>query len=365
MDIRTKLALALVSISLFSMLLLGGFAYRVSSDLLQDISERQLDALAESKKQDLLNIVSSWEDDVRLIRSRTQLRIRLRDHQVQHSDAALEDMQRIVEDAQLSTAHVQRIALFDRNANVVALAGHATPPPLALTDLTDTVIRYSGFVIADGSPDVIFRAAVELDEELLGSIEVVFGGARLAAVAGNYRGLGDNGETMIVATTPQGQRILLHPLRHATVVKPVLTAAYVQAAVDGREETFISGIRDYRGEPVWAATRFVPDTRWGLVVKMDTAEESGPLRKLRSDMIDLALALGAFAVVGGTLLGFYLARPIRDLAQVIERARCGEMSVRAEAGSDDEIGLLARTINNYLDEFGPGQNPRPDDDRGT
>ncbi len=59
MDYRTKISLALVSVSLISMALLGTFAFKTSAELLQQISVRQLDALAESKKRDLLKVYES------------------------------------------------------------------------------------------------------------------------------------------------------------------------------------------------------------------------------------------------------------------------------------------------------------------
>ena len=75
MDIRTKLALALVSVSLLSMLALGTFAYQATSALLREVSERQLDALAESKQRDLEKVVVAWRDRVELIRSRRRERV--------------------------------------------------------------------------------------------------------------------------------------------------------------------------------------------------------------------------------------------------------------------------------------------------
>ena len=49
MDIRTKLVLALVLVALSSMALLGAFAYQTTAQMLQQISVRQLNALAESR----------------------------------------------------------------------------------------------------------------------------------------------------------------------------------------------------------------------------------------------------------------------------------------------------------------------------
>lgn len=351
MDIRTKLALTMVTFSLSSMFVLGAFSYRVSADLLQEISERQLDALAESKRQDMQQVIDGWRNHVRLIRSRTRLRMDLRDYQQNRDAEVLADMQRIADDAQTSTAHVERIAVFDRDAILVVAAGEATKSPEPAGKLDRDEVAYSGFYLDDdGRPNFVFRSLVYLDEALIGSIEVVIDAHNLQDLAGNYRGLGETGETLIVGEEPDGDVVLLHNPRHTDeALAWKIAPDFVRAAVDGREAVFTDGIRDYRGKEVWASTRYLPDVDCGLVVKVDADEETRRARRLRESMIDLGLALGAFAVVGGTLLGFYLARPIRDLVQVVRQVRAGDDSVRADASKDDEIGLLAHTLNDYLD----------------
>ena len=73
MDIRTKLALVLVFVSLISMGLIALFAYQTSAQLLQEVSIRQLDALAESKSMDLTKVHQGWRDKTRLIRNGTEI----------------------------------------------------------------------------------------------------------------------------------------------------------------------------------------------------------------------------------------------------------------------------------------------------
>ena len=87
MDIRTKLSLALVFVSLVSMALLGTFAYYTSATLLQEISLRQLDALSESKKRDLIKVYDSWEDNLRLVRDRSELQSSISETKTRASDS--------------------------------------------------------------------------------------------------------------------------------------------------------------------------------------------------------------------------------------------------------------------------------------
>lgn len=367
MDIRTRLTLALVSVALLSMFLLGTFAYNVASTMLQDISERQLDALAESKKQDLEQVISGWRNHVRLIRSRTQLRIQLAELQNSNRPETLDQIRRILADAQESTEYVQRITLFDRSGNEIVAAGPAARVALASTNPDPDEVDYKGFYIgADGRPKVVFNSGLRLDEDSIGSIEVIIDVTNVEALARNYRGLGETGETMIVGEDQAGALVLLHTLRHMER-QPDLgnPPDYIKAAITGEARTFTQDVMDYRHHEVWAATRYVPPVDWGVVVKVDADEETARARELREDMIDLGLALGAFAVVGGTMLGFYLARPIRDLAHAVERIKLGERSLRLDDSAEDEVGLLAEALNELLDKLEPAGQPTGDDERDT
>lgn len=365
MDIRTKLALALVGVALLSMLALGGFSYRVSANLLQEISERQLDALAEAKQQDLLSLIEGWRNDVRLIRSRTQLRIKLRELQNEANPQALVDIERILNDALRSTDDVARIVLFDRAGAVVVDVGSAPGPARLSPGLGNDEARYAGLFV-NGQAHLVFHTKVRLDDETIGGMEVVIVASELQALAHNYRGLGETGETIVVAEPEPREYLLLHDLRHGDLgplwVDP---PQYVADAVDGVEQVLTEDVYDYRDKAVWVATRSLDNPPWGLVIKIDADEEEARALHLREQMIDVGLALGAFAIVGGTLLGFYLARPIRELANVIERVQNGETDVRANAKAEDEIGLLAETLNKYLDKYGPATKKPGGDDRGT
>ncbi len=366
-DIRTRLTLALVSVALLSMFLLGTFAYNVASEMLQDISERQLDALAESKKQDLEQVIAGWRNHVRLIRSRTQLRIQLNELQVSNQPETLDQIRRILADAQESTEYVQRITLFDRRGTEIAAAGSATQEAMPSTSPDPDEVDYAGFYIGvDGRPKVVFNSGLRLDEDSIGSVEVVIDVTNVESIARNYRGLGETGETLIVGEDETGTLVLLHTLRHMQR-RPdwAQPPDYIQAAFTGDARTFTEDVVDYRNREVWAATRYVPPVDWGLVVKVDAEEETARARELREDMIDLGLALGAFAVVGGTMLGFYLARPIRDLAHAVERIKLGERSLRLDDSAEDEVGLLAEALNELLDKLDTTGRPTGDDERDT
>jgi hypothetical protein len=355
-DIRTKLALALVFVSLLSMALLGTFAYQTSARLLQEISVRQLDALAESKKRDLVKVQEGWRDQLRLIRSRTDLRDNLQRFFVSQDEVALDRVREIIENAVTATDNLDRIDILDLDGNEVVGFGQVERPHKHDVPQDSQSIVYGGsYVTESGSLRVMFTSLLNIDGQGIGAIEVVFDGLDLYSVTGNYTGLGETGESVVVKQ--DGESVLvLNPVRHDDEYKfrrlsNEQVSSPISRVLGGEDFVFDERVKDYRDVDVWAATRYLEDLQWGLIVKVDAAAEAKRADQLREAMIDIALALSAFAIIGGTLLGLYLARPIHDLALLVERVREGELTLRADISGDDEIAYLAESVNELLDHL--------------
>jgi len=355
MDIRTKLVFAFVAVALASMATLGAFAYEATASLLEQITLRQLDALAESKKRDLRKVIEGWIDHVQLIGTRTQLRASL----VQFSASGAEEerlrIQQILGDALGAGAEVSRVTLFDAHGREVVLVGQCELPPAQWVPPPPAgEVLLNAYPRPGGGADVGLYVPMVRGGETLGALEVVLDAVELDNVAENYTGLGETGEVLVVAQGDPGGPRLLNALRHAddeASRAAAVEALDVLAALSGQERTFKSDVVDYRGEPVWSATRYLPEAGWGIVVKVDAAEEEAPVLELRGMLFDLALALGAFAVLAGTLLGLYMARPIRSLAELVQRIRAGETELRADVRSEDEVAYLGRSLNELMDDL--------------
>jgi len=120
-------------------------------------------------------------------------------------------------------------------------------------------------------------------------------------------------------------------------------------ALTGANTVRREGLHDYRDRAVWAATRYLPDMGWGLVVKLDADEKRAVVLEFREEMIKLALSLAGIGLLAALLLGLRFAAPIHDLAKVAEKFGLGELDARATVKRQDEIGLLARTFNETAD----------------
>ncbi len=359
MDIRTRLSLALVFVSLLSMAILGTFAYTTSAALLQEISLRQLDALAESKKRDLIKVYDSWEDILRLVRVRSELRYSIRELAEHKNDDARNGLERIIQGIATAGTDIDKIIVLDLEGNEIASAGRSTVTHSKVPVGED--ISYVGtFPDETGALRVALNTGVRLDGKLIGGLELVIDAKNLFDVTGDYTGLGQTGEAFLVMRKDGDLLQILNPLRHEN--KHRTGEVMMKDASEVIQQVFMGDMPaleehiDYRGESVWSATRLLPELGWGLVVKVDVSEEGERAAVLREALFDIAVALSAFAIIGGALLGFYLAKPIHDLAVVVERMRHGEGNVRAEVNSDDEIGYLAESLNELMDHLEKKQN---------
>lgn len=371
MDIRTKLVFALVAVALGSMLALGAFTYRSARALLRESALEQLEGLAETKKEGLQHILTGWRDRAHLVASRTQLRLSLREHE-RTASAAIRDearatIERILTDALRSVETVQLLSV--QSLENQAVASVARDPAAEVVgarfggaersagyDDPRSGVRFLGVAALTADEfQAGFSADLELDGELLGTLQIVFDGREVVGLAANPEGLGATGEMMILMEQLDGQPYLLQQ-SHAPSEEssdlllddPDDPLARLWAGEEGR---YWEDVVDHNGRPVWMATRLLPEVRWAVIVKFDEAEENAAVAAFRKDLIDLGLSLAALTVLIGTFLGFRFSRPILELAEVATRIRKGELEARAEVGRQDEIGLFARTFNQMAEEL--------------
>jgi len=122
-------------------------------------------------------------------------------------------------------------------------------------------------------------------------------------------------------------------------------------AMAGEDGATADNLIDANGNEVWAATRFLPDVDWGLVIKIDAEEGRAPAMEYRARLTEVVISLAAFAILFGTFLGLRFAKPIHELSRAADRIRDGDLSARAPENSQDEVGLLAINFNQMAEEL--------------
>ena len=177
-----------------------------------------------------------------------------------------------------------------------------------------------------------------------------------------WPGLSQTAETLLVRKEGN-EAIFLNELRFKTNTAlnfraplDLVTLPAAQAAL-GREG-IVEGM-DYRGVPVVAALRAIPDSPWSLVARMDTAEVYAPLRAQLWQLVVLigVLIFGAGAAVG-LVWRHQRVRYYKERAEMGDILRASELRYRRlfEASQDGILILNAETgmvmdVNPFLVEL--------------
>ena len=358
MDIRTKLIFTLVAVALSSMAVLGAVMVPEFERRLRNERVHQLDQLAEAKRESLVWIVEGWIDRTEAVARLTDLAAPMGAGGVDGGSTLLTARLRT---AVTNTEGIATLALFDVTGVPIASAVSGDVPATNGAVEWDRSppdrITFEGVTFAsESAPHVRFAYPLSFQGRVVGTLVAVFEANELLSLTGHHHELGETGEIMLIAEDETGAPRSLHPTRHAPsqpggVVLPRGAGTLADQALRTERSGATEGLRDYRGELVWVATRSEPLTGWGVIVKVDAAEQAEPFAAFRASIQRTALVLSAFAILAGFGLGLRFAMPIHQLASMADRIRKGDLQARATVHGEDEVSLLARTFNEMASDL--------------
>ncbi len=209
----------------------------------------------------------------------------------------------------------------------------------------------SGFevYVPSNAPAAFFTAPILHEGQFRGVVGLQLGTDSIYRVTGDLNGLGRTGETTLAKLSGEHEALFVAPLRRDRTAAMRLKVDLNK--VDSPMRNALSGMRgsglatDYSGTPVIAAWRYLPELRWGVVVKMDVDEAFAPLYQQRALLSATLLALVLLAGSVAFLWGKALVDVLRGFARTAGQIAAGDLSRRVEVSRNDEIGELARDFN--------------------
>ncbi len=197
-----------------------------------------------------------------------------------------------------------------------------------------------------------------LNGQIIGVVVVITDADLLVAITEDYAGLGETGEVILGKKNQAGDALFITPVRfdagaalRRTVSKENLLNPMVLVLL-GSEDIFLSGdTKDYRGELVFASTRFIESTGWGMVTKIDQAEVLKPVNDLLKFFLVLILSVMLGVIVVALVFATIIFRPIGELTVIAGILQKGDFSQRASTQSKDELGTLGRAFNTMAEKL--------------
>lgn len=334
MRLQTKLLLLLLVVGIVPMYVFTHFLFTSATRNLDERAVEQLESVASIQQQRIADFIQTANDELQLIESKRLLANAAVLFQSGSVAAGQAQMTQTLQEIIAILPHVRGVAVFTPdNATLIGSAGalkHAKAHERSHAQAAGSASFTKGIVdLTNESGSIVAHmvGSLTLDGKNVGALFVDIDTEKLRSLATNYTGLGSTGEMELAYRDAEGRAVMLMPLRFdsgAALTRriPVTSPSPMIPAVNGIEKTFFNVV-DYRGENVYAVTKFIPGVEWGFVVKRDKAEILSLLAPFyRLSIIFLGIAV-FLAVLVAVIFSGYLSAPLRSLTSVAKRIADG------------------------------------------
>jgi len=191
----------------------------------------------------------------------------------------------------------------------------------------------------------VMLVAVALNDQNKNKIGIIVGrvnSEQINQLMIDRSGLGNTGETYIVNSSNVAVSDLLKA--PGEVFKKTIFLPQINDCLNGKNS--LRTAVDYNNDTVIGYWNWVPEIKSCLVTKIDTSEALESIQTFVRILLLIIVVIGVVSGVFGFVGSSYLiSKPINELYKVTNRVKEGDLDVRAEVKSKDEIGDLALAFN--------------------
>ena len=360
MRIQYKIFFIFLMITLFVLAAVASSYYLFFQNALKKEVLKNLEAQGNVQHHMLDDFIVYNEEKLGLISSRTQMRISLRNHQEKKDERSLNMIKRIVTDAVRQAHDIEDIVILDRGGAVVcSISGEYegrsfSKEPSFLNGKSRKFVSLVQPEDEGSVPKIFFSAPLVLEKEFIGVIVMQVGFDHINRILRDYAGLGRTGEVLLANETKRGNALIFSPLRFAEspmlLEKGSVFCTPMKNALAKREMVF-DDVLDYRGERVFALTRYLDALGIGILVKIDREEVLEVYDDLQRVMFHAALAMIVVVLVSSILLSRLISKRIIDITKGAVRISRGNLEYRLKVSGRDELGELASALNRMADKL--------------
>lgn len=362
MKIRTKLGLTYFIFSFLLLTFVSTFYYIYTKNILEKDALDHLRSVSAIQQHRIEDIVEQNLERIRLVSSRTQLRISLNNYLKSHNKNHLEKIRLILDDAISSVSSFDVISILDAQGNAITSSlSQRVGTSYSSSDFFEDAMKRNTaeyfFLDSDDQIKVYLAGPLTYDNRVIGMLLIESDVNNMISSLTDYSGLGETGETVLGKRNPKTDNVdFLAPLRfdkYAALRHHVPfsnTNTPIVNAILNKSQVYTEAT-DYRNQDVLAVTRYINQTGWGLVVKIDKEEAFSPIANFVTYLIIVISGVLFIVILVSYVLTNIISKPLVELASDAQRISQGDLTHRASLKSHDEIGLLAAMFNNMTNNL--------------
>jgi len=332
------------------------YMYDMRETELRNVKAQQLNAYSKAVKTGLMLSIAGIQERAELIGARRQLRETLAAWQVSQAPEALQALSAILGDVKGQVSGVENIALYDLKGKLVIGLNANTPLSMAVADHFKSTIELLP-ASKESTLLVEHSSYLRLNTKPIGTLIVTFNADFVETLLGNHDALGSTGEIILGKQLDSGEGVFISRGRYDQVNSFARylnlsegDSPMVQALL-GNEQA-LSNTIDYAGHAVLAYTRYIPELKLGLVVKINESEIHELITQAFDGIYVMEAIVTILSVIVGLLVSTIIASPIEGLNTHIRNQKKGELPAPYYNFKGwHEVQSLTHNFNTMIDDI--------------
>lgn len=342
--------------AIIPVLIISFYGYTITESSIEKQTLQHLDSLASIEKNRLLSIEEIKKEQLDLLLSRTQLRIEVDNYINSNNIKTQNKINKILEDAKEPFSNIVSISVTDLSGTVIGstdsqLLGSIIDEHTSLFTSDEKTIQFdvdeNDVAIAN-----MFGSLIS-DNIIIGILHVKYTPESFFP-PDDYSGFGNSGESLIAMRTLDGDAKFIHNLRFEASNTDVISNNDLNIPITRallKEEKLFSDLIDYRGQNVFAVTKYVEDLDLGVVVKIDKDEVLLPARNIQiGGMITVALLFLAI-IISAIIISSKFSKPIEIIRSAAQDFAEGNLNKHIILRSNNEFNSLVASLNEMADSL--------------
>ena len=355
MKLRKKITLTFISILIISQLIIGIVSYIIIENIVTQNALHNLKSISTAQLNYLENIYEQNLERLKLVSSRTQLRLSLKEYNQNAEKQYIIKLEKILKDARSSIPDFKEISLINLEGIIVASTNNESIG----TEHSDKHCFLKGqkenianhfFLDKDMNLNIHLSGPLILDNELLGVLLITTKGDKITNFATDYSLLGETGYTLLVIRTDEKNKFIVSPRRINGKNTKYEYANYndfgqISRKVIEKQKGTYKILYDYLNEPMSAVVNYSNKLEIGYSVRLSREEILRPVIRYRNILV--IISIFSFLIV--FIYTFWsvniITKPVLKLTTLAKKISGGDLDQKIEIKSKDEIGILGKAFN--------------------